>query len=254
MLQSKMHKSLLLLLLAISAAGCSGSVQFDGSLGGKPFAPVGTVFAYFDETDDNFRRISDPPLIIAMTWLTFDPRSDLGARSGAELANMRHELALRDAASFIVPQQSLAVPAATFSEETIAGVVQEGSTMRATLQFAPDPLNGSSSYLDLPPLASQRTIALNIDSIERIVGGTVSGDLNIAFASVGSEALQGPIRVGSLRGVFNAPIVEEKLAERNLALLGTRPLLGIPLTDALELPDGDAPLETPVETTDAGNL
>lgn len=219
-----------LVLLVVALAGCRyGSAGFEGTLGDRPFEPTGTVFSYVDARDEALAvdDDADPPVAIAMTWLVFDPTADLGDEDGARLAALAHELRLRDALSLVVARQSLVEVGASLESRVRGDAELADGQLRSVVHLAPERLDASKTYADFVPFAGERVVRLEIDEVDFETGGGVSGRVSVAFERADGDP--GQVREGAVQGGFRAPLVEERVAERNLSLLEGEEVLGLPL-------------------------
>jgi hypothetical protein len=217
----------LLLATVVAVAGCRfGEAAFTTTFDDVVFDPGGTVFAMLDERDADLVEDDDPRVAVAMTWVVFDAAGDLSDLDGAALASVSHEMAQRDALTIVFEHQGVVDDGARFS------VVREGDSVVAAgdgedvlpgvdfrLHLAPERLDASSTYAGIVPFGSRRTLEVTLDEAafddaEPVVAGSVT----LTFeAMAGRDA--GNAREGSFRGTFRAPVVAERLAEQNAALL-----------------------------------
>jgi hypothetical protein len=215
-------------LLALT--GCRfGEAQFSTSFADVGFDPGGTVFSYVDARDAALAEEADPPVAVAMTWIVFDPSSDLSDVDGASLFAMSHEMSLRDALALVFPRQGALEDGASFSATAEGEVVVDGD-LDFALHLAPERLDASSTYADVVPFGSRRTLEVELDAVSFAdADAGLSGTLTLTFDTV--EGLDpGNARKGSIEGRFRAPLVAERTAEKNLALLRAQtPVLPLPL-------------------------
>jgi hypothetical protein len=215
-------------LLALS--GCRfGEAQFLTSFADVGFDPGGTVFSYVDARDAALAEEADPPVAVAMTWIVFDPSSDLADLDGASLFAMSHEMSLRDALALVFPRQGALDAGATFTATAEGDVVVDGDVDFA-LHLAPERLDAASTYADIVPFGSRRTLEVELDAVSFIdADAGLSGTLTLTFDAV--EGVDpGNARKGRIEGRFRAPLVAERTAEKNLALLRAQtPVLPLPL-------------------------
>lgn len=224
------------LMLALATSGCRfGEASFQGEVENTQFDPGGTVFAYIDGFDDNFVEYTTPRVVVFMSWLTFDPERDLRDRSGSELENLRHELGLRDAMSLVFTEPDAMEVNADFSSETVDGVLQEEGSMAARLHFAPERLQADSDFEDFVPWGQRRSVAVELSAVDLDAGGVVSGTLRIRVERTDADPADASI--GEFEGSFVAPLVEERVAEQNLAVLAAEPWVGLPLPPQVEAPE-----------------
>lgn len=221
-------RALWLALSFLTISGCRfGDASFVGDLEGRSFDPGGTVFTYADSHDDNFVSEPRPRVVVFMTWLAFDANQDLNDLAGSTLEDFRHELALRDALTLIFDDQAELVPEATFTSVVQNGEETGDGKLEARFHFGPERLAYDATYEAFVPYGSHRTVSVTIEDADFTDTREVLGTLTVEFAR--TETDPGDARVGTLTGSFWAPVVEERLAEHNLALLGTETLLGVPL-------------------------
>jgi hypothetical protein len=210
--------------------GCRfGEAQFSSNFADVGFDPGGTVFSYVDARDASLAEQADPPVAVAMTWIVFDPSSDLGDVDGASLFAMSHEMSLRDGLAIVFPRQGALDAGENFSATTEGEVVIDGD-LDFAVHLAPERLDAASTYADVVPFGSRRTLEVALDAVSFTdADAGVSGTLTLTFDAV--EGLDpGNARKGSIEGRFRAPLVVERTAERNLALLRDQtPVLPLPL-------------------------
>lgn len=217
-----------LLAASATAGGCRfGQANFSGTLSDRSFDPGGTVFCYVDEHDAALVAETDPRVAVAMTWVIFDPQSDLADVEGSELADISHELVLRDALALVFSAQSEVAAAAAFESVLVGGAEQGDGRMTARLHLAPDRLSGSSSYADVVPLASLRRTKVELEVADFAELRELRGNITLAFERTANDP--GDAVTGSFTGAFYAPVVEERSAEHNLALLQSDDVIGLPL-------------------------
>ena len=101
---------------------------------------------------------------------------------------------------------------------------------RNSLGCAPERLDAGSTYAEVVPLGSRRTLDVTVDSVSFTdADAGVSGTLTLTFEAVAGRD-PGIAREGTITGSFRAPLVEERTAEKNLALLQAQsPVLPLPL-------------------------
>ncbi len=228
----QMHQSLRFVSLAIGSmlalVGCRfGEANFTSTIPSRGFEPGGTVFAYLDAHDRTLASDNDPRVVVVMTWVIFDPQSDLNDMEGSALEQMKHELLLRDAVSLVFDSQKSVRARAGF-DAALLGVDQpQLGTLNAHVHFAPEHLTSESTYADIKPLAARRDVHVSVvnafDDVERGVEGELSINLTAAASDPGS------VQQGELKGSFKAPLVSERVAEQNLALLDIVDVLAVPL-------------------------
>lgn len=231
-------------LALVSLTGCRfGSAGFSGDFDGRTFDPGGTVFAYVDETDDALATEARPRVAIVMTWIVFDPGADLNDFSGSELEDMKHEAELRDAFALVFDDQGDITSGASFES------IREGDTelgddgLSARVHLSPERLGSTSNYADFQPFASRSEVDVDIENVSFAdgFGKEIRGTATVQLSRTDRDA--GDARTGAVTGSFVAPLVEERVAEQNLALLGLDELLGVPLpprdpSDDVEDEDG----------------
>lgn len=218
----------LLGLVATLASACRfGEASFESTLEGRRFDPSGTVFSYEDERDQDLDIDDNPRVVVVMVWPIFDPASDLNDLAGVDLANLAHELWLRDGLALVFHRSSDVAVDATFTTTGLDGEPGAGG-MAAQLHLAPEALDADSTYADIVPLASSRTATVTItDETLGRDGALVAGEVALRFERQDSDP--GDAIEGELRGTFSAPVVAERIAERNLAILDVQRSLGLPL-------------------------
>lgn len=226
------------LMLALTTFGCRfGEANFQGEVENTQFDPSGTVFAYIDAFDDNFVETTNPRVVVFMSWLTFDPERDLRDRSGTELENLRHELGLRDAMSLVFKEPDAMSVNADFTSNTVAGVLSDEGTMEARVHFAPERLRADSDFADVVPWGQQRSVSVELSDVDLEAGGVVAGTLRIRVERTDDDPSDASI--GEFEGSFVAPLVEERVAEQNLAVLAAETWVGLPLPPQTQAPEAE---------------
>lgn len=224
-------------------AGCQhGCTGFGGDIDGVPFDPNGTVFTYIDATDDRDDPAEPARVAVAMTWIVFNPAGDLAELSGAELSEMRHEMALRDGLALVFADQAAVVPGARFVSRLDGGVETSDEGLHAVVHFAPERLTPQSTYASFRPFGSVRTVEVELDTVELTPpapagageGAGLSGRVVIDIEAGPDDVDEA--RTGQLEGTFTAPVVHERPAEHNLGLLGAADVIGLPLAPPTDEP------------------
>lgn len=223
------------LVLVVAAGftltGCRfGDARFNSTVPGRTFDPAGTVWSYIDATDDNLvaEAGNNPRVVVAMTWIIFDPTGDLNDLDGSALADYSHELKLRDALALVFDTEGSVKAGATFNSVALGDVEQGDGKLKTRVHLAPEHIEASSTYAGVKPFASQRTTNVTITSADFTAASpVVAGDVTISFAR--QPADPGTVREGQFTGSFRAPLVGERAAEENLALLDVNDVLGLPL-------------------------
>lgn len=216
-------------LACLSAAGCRfGDASFDGTLGDRAFDPGGTVFSYVDSRDDALLERETKPAAIVMTWIAFDPESDLNDLSGAELEDYRHELRLRDALALVFDDASALAPGQELVSISEGGSELNDDGLSARVHLAPERLTSGSTYADFTPYGSRRQVTVTLDEARLLEEGSVLAGAVVVDVSAG-EVDPPDVLEGRLEGRFRAPTIEERAAERNLSLLTVDDILGLPL-------------------------
>lgn len=224
-------------VLSVLVSGCRfGEAVFTTDIDQLTFDPGGTVFSYLDEHDAALEVDTDPRVAVAMTWIVFDPSSDISDRDGATLAAMAHEMELRDALTIVFSRQGTVDNKATFSvtkegDDVVAGS-GAGDEIDFHLHLAPERLSSSSSYQELLPLGSRQTLEVTIDAANfNDAAPVIVGSVKLTVETVTGRDI-GKARKGVIEGTFVAPLVAERTAEKNLAVLDAAAnldVLGLPL-------------------------
>ncbi len=225
----KLRLASLAAVVVVALTGCRfGDAHFDSTVSGRAFDPAGTVFSYVDATDDNLVVDQNPRLAVSMTWIIFDPNSDLNDLDGSALADYSHELKLRDALALVWDKQGDVKAGATFKSVVVGDEEQGDGTFTTRVHLAPERISGQSTYGDIKPFASQRTTDVTVTAADFTLDQpVVSADVTISFARSATDP--GDVREGTFTGSFSAPLVGERAAEQNLALLDVFDVLGLPL-------------------------
>jgi hypothetical protein len=232
-MQNRIARPVLVVALAAVAlgfgAGCRfGEARFESTIKDRSFDPAGTVFSYADAQDDAFNVDKNPRVAVAMTWIIFDPNGDLNDLDGSALADYSHELKLRDAFSLVFDQQSDMKAGAAFKSVVEGGEELGDGRLRTHLHLEPERISGQSTYGDIEPFASKRTTDVTITSVDfASATQVVAADVTVTFERTGTDPAKA--REGTFTGSFTAPVVGERAAEQNLALLDVVDVLGLPL-------------------------
>lgn len=228
------------LFVVCSLTGCRfGEARFTTSFDDTAFDPGGTVFAYLDERDADLVEDQDPRVVVAMTWIVFDPQSDLNDLDGAALSAMAHEMAVRDALVLVFDRQGDVDAGEEFggtrdgygkSGVVVDDVEDDAPTgLEARLHLAPERLSAGSTFQGLKPFASRQISEVEIDLASFSESSpVVAGTFRATIEAVAGRDI-GDAREGTIEGTFRAPLVDERVAESNLALLDDDGLLGLPL-------------------------
>ena len=219
--------------VVVALAGCrTGATHFDSTVSGRAFDPAGTVFAYLDAHDDALVEDKNPRVAVAMTWIIFDPNSDLNDLEGSALADYSHELKLRDALSLVFAAQGDVKAGAKFKStvagpDDVPGAESGNGKLLTRVHLAPERLDASSTYGDVVPFASLRTVDVAIRAADFTSSPALDGDITITYKRATTDP--GNAREGAFNGTFSAPVAGERTAEENLALLDVEDVLGLPL-------------------------
>lgn len=219
--------------LSALATGCRfGEARFTTTFDDVAFDAGGTVFSYVDAADAGLAVSEDPPVAIAMTWIVFDPSSDLSDVDGASLFGMAHEMSLRDAMAIVFPRQGALDAGESFSITREGDTITAGGDVDFALHLAPERLDESSTYADVIPFGSKRTLDVDLEDVAfGDADAGVFGSFTLTFDTVEGRD-PGNARKGTIEGTFRAPLVAERTAEKNLALLRDQtPVLPLPLDD-----------------------
>ncbi len=212
---------LLSLVLAPSVTGCRfGEAAFTTDIDSLSFDPAGTVFSYLDEHDTDLVQDNDPRVAVAMTWVVFDPGSDLSDKDGATLVGIAHEMELRDGLSIVFDHQGEVDRGETFTVTKEGDAVVGGDgRLDFHLHLAPERLYSTSSYEQMVPLGSRRTLEVTIDAATFAdAAPVVAGTVRLRIEAVAGRDIGKAINA-TIEGSFVAPLVAERPAEKNLALL-----------------------------------
>ena len=216
-------------LLLVVCGGCRfGEARFTSDLD-VAFDPGGTVFSYLDQRDAQLVEDPDPRVVVAMTWIVFDPKSDLNDLDGAALSAMAHELAVRDTLVLVFDRQGAVDAGESFSSTKDGDVVVDGGGLDVRLHTAPERLTADSTFADLQPIASRSISSVTVDAAGFAdADAVVAGTFRVEFQAIEGRD-PGAAREGIIEGSFRAPLVDELPAESNLGLLDKDGLLGLPL-------------------------
>jgi hypothetical protein len=221
MLRTSHFRFLIFCLCIIAVSGCQfGEAHFESDPSSqKSFRPTGTVFAYIDAHDPQLQIRDNPRLHIIMSWLVFNPNDDLSTIQGSRLEDMRHEILLRDLMTMhFYPSTEATKGSQLESIVSHADILSDGRFVAHVLP-APEILDEDDSFNNYAPLGSLRSVEISIDAAgfnpnQSIVTGRLTIDIQPDIADP-ENALS---RVWT--GAFSAPVIEERLAEKNISILG----------------------------------
>ena len=226
----------LCLILALSACQF-GEASFEKDPNSqKSFSPNGTVFAYVDAYDEDLKIRENPCMHIIMSWLVFNPNDDLASLPGSRLEDMRHEIQLRDLMTMHFFPNTEATKGSQLESVLEESTVLSDGRFLAHVMPEPEILDQSATFDDFVPMGSLRSVEISIDDAGFTPNqSTISGRLAIDIQRTINDPEDALIRTWS--GAFAAPVIEERLAEKNVAILGL-----IDLVESLE-PVNDGNIE-----------
>ena len=135
---------------------------------------------------------------------------------------------LRDALAIVFDDAAALAPGDRFESSIVGGVEQATDGIEVRLHFAPERLNALTTYADFKPFGSEREAVVRLDTVGlQPPVSSLDGSIDITVRA--SENDPEGVLTGSLQGTFTAPLVDERIAEHNLALLQAEPMLGLPL-------------------------
>lgn len=215
---------IVLCLLGACNPGPTGSFEsVDGQ--SQAFDAAGTAVAWIDQVDANLVSRESASLRLFLTGLSFDPDDDLLTLSGSKLADLQLRFATTDAVGFSLINASRRGEATTVELATapnaatcpdINSLVTQDLTC---LRVSPPPLEADTSFDAVRPLGRGATVTLELSAGARETGQAISGTISVAVEAVtGDDAAK--VLTGTVSGRFSTTLVGERLAERNLALLG----------------------------------
>jgi hypothetical protein len=220
--------ALLVVVTALSSACRFGQARFEGKIDDRTFDPAGTAFAYVDQRGDDLVEDPRPRVVVVLTWLVFNPESDLNDLSGPELEAYAHELELRDAMTLVFDDQGTLQSGVEMVSVREGAAEIETGPLTAVVHMAPDRLDAQSSFGDFAPFGSKRTTTVTLSAVDfRSDNPHLAGEVELAFAPTPSDPALN--RQGTYSGTFDAPVVNERVAESNLSLLDVQDILEVPL-------------------------
>ena len=215
-------------ILVAALTGCRfGNASFTHDFDELSFQPNGTVFAYVDGHDEFHAPVDNPKVVLFATWLVISPTADLTDLGGAELEDLRHEFEMREAFSLVFNDQADVDDGADFDWTQIGHEWQEGDSAQLQLHLPPERLTSSSRYSSFTPFASEKEIQTHIDDATFSEGGRLEGSFSVEMRRGDFDLSDA--RTGTLDVTFAAPLVDEFVAERNLAALHAQDVVGVPL-------------------------
>lgn len=213
-------------------AGCGyGDVAFSGDFGGRAFRPDGTAFGLVDalERPPELKPRDAARVIAVASFAAFDPTTDQEQLPGSELTDLRHAIEVSDWFSFWWRDRQQVVAGSSFTDVVLIGdsdgrYVDSDSTatgrsdgFQARFGVARESLSASASYADYRPLGTRAVITCQLTEANLDVGGLLRGSATFKVERLDSDPADAA--TGSVSGEFRAPIVGERIGEKNFETL-----------------------------------
>jgi len=220
------------LTAALVLGGCGyGDVAFSGDFGGRAFRPDGTAFGLVDALERLPElKPRDPARVIAVaSFAAFDPTADQEQLPGSELTDLRHAIEVSDWFSFWWRDRQQVVAGSAFADVVLIGdsdgrYVDSDSTatgrsdgFQARFGVARESLSASASYADYRPLGTRAVVTVHLAEVDLGTGGQLRGNATFKIERLDSDPADAA--TGSVSGEFSAPLVGERIAEKNFDTL-----------------------------------
>lgn len=230
------------LSLAVMAllVGCGfGNASFSGDFSERAFHPEGTTFGYVDslEAAPELRGREHPRVVAALTFAAFDPAVDQERLSGREINDLKHAIEISDWVSLWWKQRDQVSQGSQYTDVLLVGG-QDGryddsdstasgrsDDFRARFGIAREPLAPGASYSDFRPFGTRAVVTVHLSEVDLGDGGRLAGKLTLKIERVDSDPANA--RTGTVEGEFSAPLLGERIAEKNMETLGLYGLLEV---------------------------
>ncbi|MBN2360588.1 MAG: hypothetical protein JXR83_14120 [Deltaproteobacteria bacterium] len=213
-------------------AGCGfGEVAFSGDFGGRPFRPDGTAFGFVDalERVPELKPRDRQRAIAVATFAAFDPTVDQEQLPGNDLVDLRHAIAVSDWFSFWWRDRQQVVAGSSFTDVVLIGdsdgryedsdstATGRSDGFQARFAVAREELGAGASYADYRPFGTRAVVTVHLTEASLDVGGRLRGSATFRIERLDSDPADAA--TGSVGGEFSAPIVGERIAEKNFETL-----------------------------------
>lgn len=220
--------------------GCGyGNGSFTGDIGGREFRPVGSIFGFVDalEPAPELKGRSQPRVVVALTYVAFDPSVDQEHLSGTELADLAHAIEINDWASLWWQDRDKVTKGSSFTDTLVMGstdgryddsdaTTEEGDqAFQARFGVARETLEPSSNYSSYQPFGTRAVVTVHLKEVNLESGGKVAGQLTLTVERVESDPADA--RTGTVEGEFSATMIGERIAEKNFETLDLYRILGV---------------------------
>jgi len=218
-----------LFFLSTACSGVAGTIDNSDGIS-RTVDLSGSIFAWVDQSDGDLTSWESPRLMFAFSGLSFDPESDLLAKSGSELADLQLRFATSDVAALVVPDASRHGEAGTIEAELVPGAFACPPVNQPLINehplgcfsAAPEVLEADAEFSGFAPVGRKATMTIELDAGARQTGETISGNFTLVIEALESDP-DGAL-TGTISGPFSTTLLGERIAERNIMmLLGARP-------------------------------
>jgi hypothetical protein len=215
----------LLLLTATACGGISGELKNgDGVVRSVDLS--GAVFAWVDQSDADLVSWESPRLMLAFTGLSTDTSDDLLELSGSDLADLQLRFATGDIVAMIIPDAARQSGTTTLEADLVPGAFRcpplnqplVSSQAMACFNAAPERLQAGAEFDAFAPIGRKVTLSIKLNEGGRSTGENIAGTLTLTIGRLESDSDEAVI--GTISGEFSSELIGERLAERNLLMLG----------------------------------
>ena len=211
--------------LVTACGGISGELKNSAGLI-RQVDLSGAVFAWVDQSDADLVSWESPRLMIAFTGVSFTASDDLLVLSGADLANLQLRFATGDVVAIVIPDAARQSGATTIEAELVPGAFRcpplnqplVNSQALACFNAAPERLESNTDFDGFAPVGRKAKLTITLEEGGRTTGETISGTITLSIETLESDPANSMI--GTVTGSFSLDLLGERLAERNLLMLG----------------------------------
>ena len=186
----------------------------------------GAVYAWVDQSDADLVSWESPRLMIAFTGVSVSASEDLLSLSGSGLADLQLRFATGDVVAMVIPDAARQTGAATIEAELVPGAFRcpplnqplVNSQAMACFSAAPEPLESNAGFDGFAPIGRKGKLTIVLEEGGRSTGETIAGTLTLIIERLESDPENS--MTGEITGSFSLELLGERLAERNLLMLG----------------------------------
>ena len=211
--------------LATACSGISGELKNSDNIS-RQVDLSGAVFAWVDQSDADLVSWESPRLMIAFMGVSLSAGNDLLGLSGSELADLQLRFATGDIVAIIIPDAARQAGATTIEAELVPGAFRcpplnqplVNSQALACFNAAPERLESNTDFEGFAPIGRKAKLTIELEEGGRTTGETISGTLTLLIETLESDPANS--MTGMITGSFSLDLLGERLAERNLLMLG----------------------------------